>query len=337
MRKLVIRKIIRINKALRTLNVAIFVSIAMTIVGLLLYMLLFNSVLVLIESLLWLIDGLAYITILVVLRIASSRTIYGARYELLRAESLGVLAISSTAFIVIVYLVTQTIIEHIANTPIITPILASTFFFAEAIASLGVRKYISSSLNKSKLKPIIMHVTSRKLLLDSIAEAGGGVGIITSNILQNHLVELAIIVTIAFYSLMELAKLISSSTLYLIGIGPRHIVTETRIKVIKLVKELHGKRPKRLFIRTFGTFSEVEVWLEVPMTMSIGEAYRKATWVAREIISNIPEVLRALVIMIPEEGKEIKKRIKPIRTYSKSKLGRSNTITNAIRGQVNFK
>ncbi len=300
MRRLVIRKIIRMNKALKTLNVAIIVSVVMTVIGLALYFMFFRTTLVFIESLLWLMDGLTYFTLLLAFRIAASRTIYGARYELLRAESLGVLAISVTAFIVVVYLVCRTSIAVVYNSMEYTPVEASIFFFTEAITSFYLSKYMSKVFNKNKLRPIIATSISRKLTLDLLAEAGGGMGIIISNILNNHLIELGIILTIAVYTLYELSRLIMSSALYLIGVGPRELMIKTKEKVMKIVEEAYGRKPRRLLIRMFGTFSEVEVWLEAPPNMSIGRAYRRATRIARRIIINVPEVLRALVIIVPE-------------------------------------
>ncbi len=299
MRKLAVRKIIDARKSLRALRVVIIVDLLVASTGLTLYLFLLKSPLLFLDSTLWFMEALMYLTLLLAFYIVSSRTIYGARYELFRAESLGVLLTSIITGAILTYIAINSTINYLKGLARITPMYMAYYFVCEIMVNIGLITYITRSIRRSKFKFVILENVKSRLLLDIIAEVSSSTGIILSNLTRIIYFELGLLLALTTYALYSISSNAYSATQYLLGIGPKELIVKTKKDVLELLKLYWSLRPRRIFIRTFGTFSEVELWIEVPPNIRLGKAYRLAVFIAKQLVRSIPHIVRALVIVVP--------------------------------------
>ncbi len=295
-RKIAVRKVLKARSALRTLNIVVAVSSVMSIIGIAIYVLVYPSSIVLMEAFVWLIEALSFLGLMLAFRIASSKALaYRARYEFLRLEALASLALA----VIGIVLTELVVYKSLTSKGHVTPILLSLYPIGSAIASFLLERRVHTALRYFEARLVVVSTVARKLALDVAMEAAGGFSIIASNLLKSGFVEVAAVLATSVYVIYGLIGIAYESILYILGIGPSSVVKHTRKSVERVVRRATGRRPARLRVETFGTFSEVEVWVEAPPYLSLETAHKKSIMIAREIVRFVPEVIRAIVILTP--------------------------------------
>jgi len=319
-RKLAVRKILRATSTLRFVNIVVVVAFLLALLGLVLYVVYTPTSLVLMESFLWLIEGTTFLGLLLAFKLAASRTVhYGARFEILRIEALAVVLVAILATIVTTSLIYRATIDLIENRGEIAPIEVSTYLIGSAFVSYAMSRATRRVMERRRIRIVTAHTIERKLSLDVVFEAGGGGAIVASNIFRTPLPENIGSIVMGIYVCIGLVLIAKEAIAYLIGVGPKEVVMSTRRDVLRVIKGLGPRyRLRKLRIETLGSFSEVELWIEAPPTMSLDAAYKVSVSLAREIVKNVPEVVRALVIMVP-------------RSHGKAKLYRRSARRRFVR------
>ncbi len=297
MRHVAVRKILRAKRQVRTLDQTVAVSGALAGLGIALYLLVYASDVILMEAFVWLSEALSFLGLMIAFHIATSRALsYRARYEFLRLESLATLFASVVAMAMTGLVVYKTLTSWNAEP---TPILLSAYPLASAIVSYILEHQLKNAFQGIEVKLVSVHVVAVKLSLDVVFEAMGGVSIILSNIFHNIIAEKVLVLATAAYVYYGLSSIAYEATMYLLGIGPPKAISRTRRSVEKVVRKVFGRPPSLLKVETYGTFSEVEVWVEASPNISLETAHRISMSIAREIVRRVPEVIRALVVVVP--------------------------------------
>ena len=312
-RKIAVRKVLRARRALRTLYTVVAVSTAMSAIGIIIYLAIYPSSIVLMEAFVWLIEALSFLGLMIAFRIASSKALaYRARYEFLRLEALASLGIALTGIVlteIVVYRSVWSGGKHV------TPMVLALYPLSSSLVSFILERRTSSTLRRIGARLVAVSTVAKKLALDVAMEAAGGVSIIASNILGTGIIEVAAVVATSVYVVYGLIGIAYESVLYLLGVGPSSVISHTRRSVERIVRRAVGRRPTRLRVETFGTFSEVEVWVEAPPYISLETAYRRSMMIAREIVKQVPEVIRAIVILTPWSQVQHRRRPPSLRGF----------------------
>lgn len=296
-RRIAVRKVLRAKSAVRVLDTTSLASAVMAAIGILLYIMVFESNIILTEAFVWFIEALSFLGLMVAFHVAASRaTAYRARYEFLRLEALAALALSVIGVLLTGYIVAKSILGG-KSSP--TPLPLSLYPLTSALLSFLLERRLHKVFHRLEARLVVIKTVARKLALDVVLEVSGGLAIIASNTLHNPLVETMVVFATAVYVLHGLGSIALESTLYLIGVGPHHVIERTRRSVERIIWSRTGRRPARLRVETFGTFSEVEVWVEAPPYMSLETAYKYSMNLAKEVVKKVPEVVRAIVILVP--------------------------------------
>ncbi len=302
-RKLAVRKVLRVTRELHFVNVIVTVSLALAILGFLLYAFYTSSSVVLMEGFVWLVEALSFFSLMIALRIAASRAaFYGARYEIFRVESFAVVLVSLVAAGITSFNIFHTLEVLARNVGVETPIEVSAYLLGSAATSYVMSSRCKKVLEARKVFVLTAKTIEEKLRLDVVFEAGAGMAIILSNVLDMPLIEGVAALAMGFYVLMGVTLIARDAFLNLIGIGSRELVARTRRNVLNVVKNATQFKVRKLLIETFGSFAEIELWLEAPPNMTLSRAHRHAVSVAREIVLRVPEVIRALVIIVPQSS-----------------------------------
>ncbi len=317
-RRIAVRKILHATGSLRLISIVVVVSTILSIVGFVLYRLVPSDV-VLMEAFVWLIEAMSFGGLLVAFRAAASRTVfYRARYEILRLESLAALitavfAMATTVFVIARSLMTQ---EHE-----VTPYVFSLYLIASGIVSLVLEHYCVTRMKFFKLRLVAVRVIIEKLKLDIMFELAGGFSIILSNLMNSCTPEKLVSIVMGAYVIYGLFGIAFESAVHLIGVvtkkAYRRIYRMVRGELSRVTKKA---RVRRMLVKSYGTFYEVELWLEAPPSTTLNAAYRESMKIARRLVHNIPELLRALVIFIPERTMGRKERRYSRRRSARAKI-----------------
>lgn len=296
-RRIAVRKILTATRAIRTTYLVSIVSMLLSIIGIILYFVT-ESDIILMEALIWLVEAMSFGGLAIAFKIAASRAlIYRTRYEVLRLESLAVLVTSFVALIVTILAILRNIVSSHAG---LTPIKFSLYLFLSSAASLVLERIARKGLRRIGLRIVSIRAIAEKLSLDFVLELAGGIAIVLSNIVESSLIERIISVAMGFYVSYGVIGIAHEAIQHLIGITPHHVYREIRAKVLSSVrKATRYNKVRRLKIESYGTFYEIELWLEAPPGMTLGTAHRESMRIARRVVHEVPEVLRALVVFVP--------------------------------------
>ena len=97
MRRIAVRKIVRVRRLASVLKRIALADSIFASAGIILYLTLLPYEVVLIDAFLWVLEALLFAGIIATLNVITSKTLYGARYELLRGESLASLFVAIIA------------------------------------------------------------------------------------------------------------------------------------------------------------------------------------------------------------------------------------------------
>jgi divalent metal cation (Fe/Co/Zn/Cd) transporter len=326
-RKIAVRKILRAREAVRSAVIVSAVSLALSILGLLTYTLIVRSDVVLMEAFVWLIEALSFGGLAVAFKIAASRTVtYRARYEILRLESLAALIVSIVAIIITGSIAYNAMVSPHREP---TPVIVSLYPLLSAVTSLALERWLHRVLHAFEVRLVSVRIIAEKLALDVAFEVGGGLAIIVANLTGRAAWEAIAVVIMAAYVIYGLYNIAKEAALHLIGVVPHHVHETVERKVRHVLRRVtRFNRVRRFKLESYGTFAEVEVWLEAPETMRLGEAYYESLRIARELVHEIPELLRALVILVP------RRRISPLEAHVEMRLS-SGVPRTTVRRRFN--
>ncbi|MCD6084916.1 MAG: hypothetical protein J7J20_05175 [Desulfurococcales archaeon] len=85
-------------------------------------------------------------------------------------------------------------------------------------------------------------------------------------------------------------------------------------------------RIKKIILTALGSFYEAEIWVEAPAETSLINANEAAIRAARSVVSNVPEVIRALIIVVPSWSEKTE--------YSAGRVKVRATIGKSWRGSI---
>ncbi|GAB6148490.1 cation transporter [Stetteria hydrogenophila] len=284
------------RRALRSLYLVSLVSTLLAVVGFLVYVAVFPSHVVLVEAFIWLVEGISFFSLAIAFHIASSRaTMYRARFEIFRIEVLSTLFLSIIAASIVILVVAESLHGGKGSTPIIL----SLYPLASALASYLLERFLHKSMHYYEVRLVSVRTVASKLSLDIVFELAGGLSIIASNVFHNAAIETAVVLLVGVYTLYGLSSIFLESIYYLIGVGPKGEVERIKDKMRQLLEGDPDFKPRSFRVEMYGTFGEAEVWIEAPPHITLAEASFRSTEIARKLVSSIPELLRALVIMVP--------------------------------------
>ncbi|BES82434.1 cation transporter [Pyrodictium abyssi] len=297
-RRLAVRKILTATGVLRSTYIVATVSLALSILGMLIYLYEPSDV-ILMESFVWLIEAMSFGGLALAFKVAASRTIvYRARYEILRLESLAVLVAAIVAvFVSLIVAVRNLASSHVEPTPAIL----AAYPLLSGVTSYLLEKLSIRSLRRIELDIVAVRMIAEKLKLDIVFEIGGGLAILVSNLLGAATPERLAAVAMGAYVVYGLIGIAREAAMHLIGVVPRNDYRDMVVKIEDTLRRASRyQRIRRLRVESYGTFREVELWIEAPPGMTLGVAYRESMRIARRLVHEIPELLRALVVLVPE-------------------------------------
>lgn len=293
----------KLRKVLKVLNTVVVTSFIYAFIGLCIYYFVYRSDLILLESIIWLLEAIAFLGSLITLHITTSKTLYGSRYEILRAENLLSFLIILLTIGIVLKLSTSAL--HSRND--LTPTKLSTYLIIGGILSYTLHLWLKKYYVNSKFKLLITGTAGEKLRIDAVIELGAGLSIVASNLLNQPIFESITMIAISAYILYECLVLGKETVMYLIGLGK---VDKTLINRIKFIAERTSNfKVRRLILKTLGSFIETEIWLEAPSSLTLEHTYKITVRTARKILISIPEVIRALVIVTPSIDKKYSKEV----------------------------
>ena len=301
MRSIIARKIMKVREAMRTLNVVVLGSLIYGAFGLSLCHFIYFSNLVFLESIIWLMEALAFFGSIITIRLITSKTLHTSRYELLRTEVL----ISLFLMLITAGVAGKLLISAIFHTKVApTPFWFAFYFFGGALLSYAFYLWIYNYHNFIEIKLLFTKAALEKLKIDSLIEAVAGICVILNTF--SSLIEKTAIILLSSYVLYESLKFAKSLFAYLIGVTD--VEEDVKRNIRKIAERVSGYKIRRLITKSFGSFVETEIWLEAPYGLKLDKAHKIAVKTAKTVIVSIPEVVRALVILIPGEKSGKRKR-----------------------------
>ncbi len=299
-----VRKILVATRLLREIYVASLVSAIMAAAGGAIYILVFPSSVVLVEALVWLIEAISFTSLAVAFKIAASRTVYyRARFEILRIEALAALHVALIGLFLTAFIVLKSILRPQGEA---TPMILSSYPLLSAVFSFLLEKRLHSRLRSLEIRLASLRLVAEKLRLDVILEAAGGLSIILANMTGIVAFEAAIVAAVGAYVMYGLGSIAVHNILYLVGPGPQAERDRVRRSISTVLGSL-GYKPRTVRVESYGTFAEAEVWVEYPHDASLRSAYETSRLIARRLVAEVPELLRAIVIMVPVRLRRIKR------------------------------
>lgn len=301
MRSIIVRKIMKVKEALRTMNVIVLGSLVYGLLGLsLCYSIQFSSI-VFLESIIWLMEALVFFGSILTIHLITSKTLHTSRYEILRTEVLISLFLMIITAIIAGKLMYSAISD---NKEYFTPLLFSFYLFGGAVLSYAFYLWISHHHSTTEIKLLFTKTALEKLKIDAIMEFIAGISIVIASYFL--WIEKIGIVFLSGYILYESLKFSKSLFTYLIGIN--EVDDEIKRSIKEVAEKFSGYRIRRLITKSFGSFVETEIWIEAPYGLKLDKAHKIAVKTAKKVILSIPEVVRALVILIPGEKSSKRKR-----------------------------
>ncbi len=289
-----IRKVLQAARYTRVLDEVVAASAAFALAGIVLYILVYPSGVVLFEAMVWGIEALAFLGVALALRVAASRAaFYRARYEILRVEALVVVALSVAGMTVTLVVVVRSL--HPGEP---TPAELALYPLAGALASYFLERLVEARLSEAFLSLVSIEAIRGKLRYDVAFEAGGGVGVLAANVFHSHAVEAAAVVVIGAYVFYGLGSMAAEHLLYLIGPGPAWRRRMIRRAIAREAAHM-GLRLVKLRVEVYGTFAEAEVWIALRPSVTLREAHRLSRLLAVRLVHRIPELLRVVVVPVP--------------------------------------
>lgn len=305
------RKILKATDLIKYIYASAIVSALMAAAGVTLYLLVFPSSVVLVEAFVWFVEAITFFSLAVAFNIAASRTVYyKARFEILRIESLMALHSALVGVAVVVFVMWKALFSK-GSEP--TPILLALYPGVSGLVSYVIERYLFGKLKRLEVRLVSLKFVAEKLRLDVLLEEAGAAVIIVSNLTGLTVFETVIVVGVGLYLLYGLGSIALKNLLYLVGPGPGDERARVR-RQIELVLSEMGYRPRRIRVESYGTFAEAEVWVEYPARATLDKSFRTSVAIARSLVARIPELLRAVVIMVP-----VKKTL--VRRYQRIREG----------------
>ena len=299
MRKIAVRKIVKARKTASLLKKVIVVDAIFALAGIVLYITLLRYYVILINALLWILEALMFAGVVVAVQVVTSRTLYGARYELLRGESLASLFIAVLAVAVTTYFLVEKVATLIRGGTIETSNPASAIYmFAGSVVSAIIWRYCKQLSRRSRAKLIITKTLAKKQLMDAIMDSVLGASVLAAYAAGALILEIAGLLLVAGYVLKGYFSIVREDVTRLIGV---YEPVSIRRKVVYAAKSSGKLRVRKVRLTPMGSFYEAEIWIEAPPTMPLGAAHANAMKVAREVVSKVHEVIRALVIVVPSD------------------------------------
>lgn len=297
-RRLAVRKILTATGVLRSTYIVATVSLILSMLGILLYLYEPSDV-ILMESFVWLIEAMSFGGLALAFKVAASRTVvYRARYEILRLESLAVLVAAIVAIFVSLIVAARNLTSSHAEP---TPAVLAMYPLLSGATSYVLERLSIRSLRRIELDIVAVRIIAEKLKLDIVFEVGGGLAILVSNLLGTAMPERLAAVAMGVYVVYGLIGIAREAAMHLIGIVSKSDYRYMAAKIEDALRRASRyQRIRRLRVESYGTFREVELWVEAPPGMTLGVAYRESIRIARQLVHEIPELLRALVVLVPE-------------------------------------
>jgi len=287
--RVTVKKIVRFYRMANLFKILFISSLTYGLLGMLLYLLVVKSNLILIDSILWILDSITYLTLFIVLRVVTSKTLNGRRYELLRVEDISSIFIAVITISVVIYLIPSTLV----NTEI-TSSEFSLYLIGSGILSYVFSKYV---LMYGKYGRVLIKSTAVKTSLDALIEFVNSIALILSNILQLVVIENLLVLAISIYAVKCSVNIIKESVFNLLDINyPRHL----KYRIINIVERNTNVSVKKVLLRNLGSFVEVELWVKLPSNATLRTTQVLISSITREILIKIPEVIKVLVVAIPD-------------------------------------
>ncbi len=165
MRKIAIRKIVRMRKTLTLLKRIIIAYFLSSMFGIALFLTLMPYDVILIDSFLWVLEALLFTGMLLTLYVVTSKTLYGARYELLRGESLVSPFIALFATLITLYLIVSKA-NSLSYLSVVhtSDIISTLYVFSGALVSLIIWRYCVKFMRLPKAGLAITSILAKTII-----------------------------------------------------------------------------------------------------------------------------------------------------------------------------
>ena len=288
--RVTVKKIVRFYRMANLFKILFISSLTYGLLGVLLYLIVVRSNLILIDSILWILDSITYLTLFIVLRVVTSKTLNGRRYELLRVEDVSSIFIAVITISVVIYLIPSTL----ANTEI-TSSEFSLYLIGSGILSYIFSRYV---LKYGRYGKVLVKSTAVKTSLDALIEFVNSIALILSNILQLVIIENILVLMVSAYAIKCSVNVVKESVFNLLDINyPRHL----KYRIINIVERNANVSVKKVLLRNLGSFVEVELWVRLPSNATLKTTQVLISSITKEILIKIPEVIKVLVVAIPDK------------------------------------
>ena len=199
MRRIAVRKIVRVRRVASVLKRIAIADFVFASSGIVLYLTLLPYEVVLVDAFLWVLEALLFAGIIATLNVITSKTLYGARYELLRGESLASLFVAVVATALTTQMLASKVSALINYSHLGTSHpLSATYIFAGAAVSALIYRWCRNLTRVTKVKALIANTLARKQLLDAVIDAILGTSVLLANLTNEPLIEVVGIIPVVF-------------------------------------------------------------------------------------------------------------------------------------------
>ncbi|MEL9996901.1 MAG: cation transporter [Sulfolobales archaeon] len=314
--RVTVKKIVRFYRMANLFKILFISSLTYGLLGVLLYLIVVRSNLILIDSILWILDSITYLTLFIVLKVVTSKTLNGRRYELLRVEDVSSIFIAVITISVVIYLIPSTL----ANTEI-TSSEFSLYLIGSGILSYIFSRYV---LKYGRYGKVLVKSTAVKTSLDALIEFVNSIALILSNILQLVIIENILVLMVSAYAIKCSVNVVKESVFNLLDINyPRHL----KYRIINIVERHANVSVKKVLLRNLGSFVEVELWVRLPSNATLKTTQVLISSMTKEILIKIPEVIKVLVVAIPDKTRVSSKESIPQIINTQPSVVRLNTLS----------
>ncbi len=204
MRKIIVKKLLEMRKIIKAVDEVVLLSFLFGAAGIGIYLYFYPSKLILLESLVWFLEGVAFLGMLVLLHLITSKTLYSSRFQILRTENL----VTVIFMILTIAVIAKLLISSLEPPDKPSPLWLSLYLFSGSLLSLFLAFWISRAEKSLKTKLLVASTAAKKLKMDSVIELFAGLSIVLSNLFSKPLLENLMIFVVSVYVIQESLKIL---------------------------------------------------------------------------------------------------------------------------------
>jgi len=288
-----VEKEVRVNIRLERVLLTILLCFLYSIMGILMYILYYNSIPVMLISVLWLTTIIAYMIKLSILKTISLKQSYAYKRKILALEPWLTLSIIVIMVGFIMELIYVNITRGLSLT--LTPIHLILYLL---FSLLMIHIYASELTEKFTIPLVVDQFISLNLKYTSILSLGESVAIILSNIASSPLIESYTTMILGAYMALSYIAKGEKIILRLRGKDRERMIKLLKRRIRYLASKVSGLEMLKIKVKTIGTLAEVEVLFRNESVKSLFQIHALAWNLAKRIIRKVPYVIRVSFVVM---------------------------------------